>query len=325
MHATNQPLWRQIQRENFSRWDKLADFLEFSPKLRKQILVQTAFPLNLPKRLAEKIVKGTLEDPILKQFLPLKAELKQEAGFSADPVADASFKKGPKLLQKYEGRALLVCTSACAMNCRYCFRQNYDYAPTPAFDAEMDAIAADPTLSEIILSGGDPLALSNETLKSLLLRLNAIPHVKRIRFHTRFPIGIPERIDEELLSLLKTLSKQVWVVIHVNHPRELDEDIFRALKQLQAIGITLLNQSVLLKGVNDRFAVLKELCETLVDQGILPYYLHQLDKVQGSAHFEVPETVGHALIRQLTESLPGYAVPKYVKEIAGEKSKSTLI
>ena len=188
----------------------------------------------------------------------------------------------------------------------------------------MDYIRHDPSIREVILSGGDPLSLPNRVLGRLLEQLSEIDHVKNIRFHTRYPIGIPERIDEDFIAMLEKLSQQIWFVIHCNHPRELDNEIFGRLTRLRKIGVIVLNQAVLLKGVNDSVDVLKELCETLTDHGILPYYLHQLDRVQGAQHFEVSEDVGHLLMEELRKVLPGYAVPKYVREIAGEKSKTQL-
>lgn len=318
-------LWRQIQKQNFKRWDALADFLELSPAQRMAVLKNPEFPLNLPLRLAQKIPKQTLEDPILRQFLPTVDETATVPGFTADPVLDRSFSRSSKLLHKYEGRALLVCTSACAMHCRYCFRQNFDYDTTKrSFSKELQAISDDLSLQEIILSGGDPLSLSDRILEDLLQSLAAIPHVKRIRFHTRFPIGIPERIDDSFVAVLSKIPKQIWFVIHANHPRELDEEVLQHLKQLQQKGIMVLNQAVLLRGVNDTVAVLKELCECLVNNGILPYYLHQLDRVRGASHFEVSEEEGHALIAALSKQISGYAVPKYVREIPGEAGKTML-
>jgi EF-P beta-lysylation protein EpmB len=221
---------------------------------------------------------------------------------------------------------LLICTSACAMHCRYCFRQNFDYeTENKGFAEELAMIAEDSSLHEILLSGGDPLSLSNTSLKALIEALAKIPHLKRLRFHTRFPIGIPERIDDEFLDILEKTRFQTWFVIHTNHPQELDKDIFQALKKVQKLGIPVLNQTVLLKGVNDNLETLKKLCETLVDQGILPYYLHQLDRVQGSHHFEVAEERGHELIEELLKEIAGYAVPKYVREISGEPSKTPLL
>lgn len=318
--------WRAIQKNNFSSWKPLIDFLELDAENAREVLQRSRFSLNLPRRLAEKIEKNNLDDPILKQFVPLREELISSAGFSCDPVGDTSSQKTTKLLQKYVGRALLVCTSSCAMHCRYCFRQNFPYDTSDKlFDEELEAIAQDCTLEEIILSGGDPLSLSDALLQQLLQALTSINHVQRIRFHTRFPIGIPERIDDSFLQILASTKAQIIFVIHVNHPRELDEDVIASLKKIQKLGIPVLNQAVLLKGVNDNLLTLKTLFETLINNGILPYYLHQLDQVQGAAHFEVAEDIGLSLLQQLRSCLPGYAIPQYVREVAGEPSKSPII
>lgn len=316
--------WKKILRQNFTDVHTLADLLELDASQRKKLLARPSFPLNVPFRLAKKMAKGTLADPILKQFLPLEVELKRNELFVIDPVGDSVCRKSKKLLHKYQGRALLVCTSACAMHCRYCFRQNFDYEVSKGFDEEIELIAQDDSIQEVILSGGDPLSLDDRVLGSLLNSLGAIPHLKKIRFHTRFPIGIPERIDESFLSLLKSFPLQIWFVVHINHPLELDEDVFEALKSIQKLGIPVLNQSVLLRGVNDTVETLAELSSMLSDRGILPYYLHQLDRVQGAAHFEVSEEEGKNLIDELSKRLPGYAVPKYVKEIAGMPGKTVI-
>jgi len=314
-----------VIRKNFTCWKQLADFLLLDEKARETILTGSKFPLNLPLRLAQKIEKGTLDDPILKQFLPTKEESVLTDGFIGDPVGDGKSQQTGKLLHKYHGRVLLVCTSACAMHCRYCFRQNFAYEVSDkTYRDELNYIRHHPTIREVILSGGDPLSLPNRILERLLIQLSEIAHIKHIRFHTRYPIGIPERIDESFVSLIDKLPQQVWFVIHCNHPKELDSEIFSHLARLKRVGATLLNQAVLLKGVNDRVEVLQELCETLIDNGILPYYLHQLDRVQGAHHFEVEDEVGLRLIEELRQLLPGYAVPKFVREIAGEKSKTEL-
>lgn len=318
--------WRQILRSNYTNWEKLADFLQFSQEERDQIIVQKHFPLNLPTRLAAKIEKGNFRDPILRQFLPTTEEKVHSNGYLTDPVGDQSSRCGPKLLHKYQGRVLFVTTGACAMHCRYCFRQNFDYdVADKTFALELEQIANDSTVYEVILSGGDPLSLPNRVLKSLIDKIASIPHIKRIRFHTRFPIGIPERIDEEFLAMIRNTSTQFWFVIHCNHPRELDDTIFSHLTQLRKCGVNILNQAVLLKGVNDNADTLTELCLSLVDNGISPYYLHQLDRVQGAAHFEVPEQEGLRLIQEISKRLPGYALPKYVREIAGQPCKTPII
>jgi len=314
-------LWRQIQKNNFTDLNTLLDFLEIEPNHRFNFLEKSPFVLNLPLRLAQKIAKKSLNDPILYQFLPLLLE--QNTQGALDPVKDKDFQKTTSLLQKYPGRALIITTSACAMHCRYCFRKNYDYLPSN-FQNELELIQNDPSLEEILLSGGDPLSLSDEKLFNLLEALDKIPHLKRIRFHTRFIVGIPERIHEGFIKKIQSLKKQLFFVIHVNHAKELDEDIFIACKKLLSCGIPVLSQTVLLKGVNDDIETLVDLFKALSNRGIIPYYLHQFDPVQGSMHFEVPIETGLNLYAQLKNHLPGYAVPSYVQEIPGHLSKTPL-
>lgn len=321
-HSQVPSAWRQVFQRNIRDWKVLADFLELSNEQRDQILTDSRFPLNIPLRLAKKMKKGSLEDPLLKQFLPMKSEAILQLGFGLDPVGDCQSRKSPQLLHKYAGRVLLVATGVCAMHCRYCFRQHFDYgSEDKSFDAELELIRKDESIHEVILSGGDPLALSDRALKSLLERISAIPHIKRIRFHTRFIVGIPERIDESFMSILEGIRPQIVFVLHINHPEEIDEDIIKSVKALLKAGVVVLNQSVLLKGVNDDLKTLSELCEKLVNSGVMPYYLHQLDKVAGAAHFEVSEEKGKMLIQELNKLLPGYAVPKYVREVTGEPGK----
>ncbi len=320
---TTVPIWRNILRQNFTDWKALLSFLHLEDQ--KTVLRNPKFSLNLPTRLASKIEKGNWQDPILRQFLPTVEELQLNPLFVSDPVSDACFQKKPKLLHKYHGRALLLCTSACAMHCRFCFRQNFDYEISDKlFEEEIAAIAAEPTLSEIILSGGDPLSLSDGQLRHILTALDAIPHVKRIRFHTRFPIGIPERIDDHFLQLLASCRAQIIFIIHCNHPQELDEDILGRLKKIRLLGIPILSQSVLLHKVNDDFLTLKALFERLVDNGIMPYYLHQLDRVQGATHFEASEEKGRELMEELAKACSGYAIPKYVREVPNQPNKTPI-
>ncbi|MBS0655551.1 MAG: KamA family radical SAM protein [Verrucomicrobia bacterium] len=319
------PSWRKIQRENITSLQELIQFLELSEHHQSLLYQHPDFILNVPKRLASKIAKDDPTDPLFLQFVPLKQELLTQVGFVAEPMHDAHFAKERKLLHKYQGRALIVSTGACAMHCRYCFRKNFNYDTSDkSFDKELELIASDRSLQEIILSGGDPLSLPDRVLQDLILNLSTIPHLKRIRFHSRFPMGIPERIDDTFLDVLKSTTKQIWFCIHANHPNEFDEDIWQALKKIQLLGIPVLNQSVLLKGVNDDTATLKRFSEILVDHGVIPYYLHQLDRVEGASHFEVEEEKGKELIQQLAGQLPGFGVPKYVREIPGEPSKTSL-
>lgn len=320
-----QPSWRKIQRENITSLAELIKFLELSKENQDLLYEHPDFILNLPKRLARKIAKNDPTDPLFLQFVPIKQEGVVVPGFEAEPLQDPSFAKERKLLHKYQGRALIVSTGACAVHCRYCFRKNFAYDTTDnSFAKELELIANDSSIQEIILSGGDPLSLSDRVLQELFTNLSSIPHLTRIRFHTRFPMGIPERIDDAFLDVLKGTSKQVWFIIHANHPNEFDDEIWGALGRIQLLGIPVLNQSVLLKGVNDNAAALKTLSELFVDHGVLPYYLHQLDRVEGAAHFEVAEEKGRELVHLLASQLPGFGVPKYVREIPGEPNKTSL-
>lgn len=322
----NPPLWRLIQRDNFNHLGKLADFLELTADQKNQISRIQNFPLNLPYRLAQKMKKGTLDDPLFRQFVPLLDEEVMSLGFTEDPLEESKRRPSLKLLHKYHGRVLLLCTSSCAMNCRYCFRRHFDYEQgSKIFTNELNYIRDDTSIQEVILSGGDPLSLSNQSIESLLKEIFLINHVKKIRFHTRFPIGIPERIDEGLIEIFKEAPIQIIFVIHCNHPNELDDHLFNYISKIQKLGVVVLNQSVLLKDVNDNVETLFDLFKTLSDHGILPYYLHQLDRVQGAAHFEVSEEKGVELICQLRTLLPGYAVPRYDREDPEKLSKTIIL
>jgi EF-P beta-lysylation protein EpmB len=325
MSGLSVPLWRRLQRENFIRIAPLLDFLEISEDLRPQIWEDPRFSLNLPRRLASKIEKNNLQDPIFLQYVPLQEEQKVFPGFVLHPVQDQEFCKTAKMLQKYKGRALLVTTSACAMHCRFCFRQNFPYETNViGFEKEIRALEEDVSLEEVILSGGDPLSLSDASLSALLEAIDRIPHIKRIRFHTKFPLGIPERIDDGFIHMLSKISKQIFFVIHCNHPRELDEDVLFHLRKIRMLGIPILNQSVLLKGVNDDPEVLLDLCRSLINDGMIPYYLHQLDLVQGASHFQVSEDKALSLVLFLQKNLSGFAIPRLVREQPGQLSKTFI-
>jgi EF-P beta-lysylation protein EpmB len=279
----------------------------------------------VPRGYAALMEPGNPDDPLLRQVLPQPIEGELRPGFSVDPVGDSRAALAPGLLQKYHGRALLVSTPACAVHCRYCFRRHYPYADA-ALSADggaaaIAAIAADPTLTEVILSGGDPLMLDDETLTTLIEALSAIPHLERLRIHTRLPVVLPARITSGLCQVLVAGRLQVVVVIHANHPRELSGVAGEALGRLRAVGAVLLNQSVLLRGVNDAPDTLCDLSERLFRCGVVPYYLHLLDRVQGAAHFEVPEAEARHLMSEVRLHLPGYLVPRLVREEAGTATK----
>ena len=271
---------------------------------------------------------GDPYDPLLRQVLPVAVEDAEVAGFSTDPVGEAGLLGCDGLLRKYRGRALLVATGACAVHCRYCFRREFPYESEHPdggeFASTLAAVSRDATIEEVILSGGDPLILPDHRLAMLVGRIAEIPHIRRLRIHTRMPVVLPERVDEALVGWIATWPLPVVVVIHANHPNEIDESVRRALGALGTTGATLLNQAVLLRGVNDSAEVLAELSTKLFDGGVLPYYLHMLDRVAGAAHFEVAEKNAHAIMDDLQARLPGYLVPRLVREVPGARSKSLL-
>ncbi len=287
------------------------------------------FPLMVPRSYLARMEPQNPADPLLRQVLPLSAELVDAAGFSHDAVGDQSARRAPGMLHKYAGRALLIAAGVCAINCRYCFRRHYPYGIEPRrmedWEPALRELAADSSIHEIILSGGDPLMLTDARLSQLLGRLAEIPHLSRLRVHSRLPIVLPDRVTPPLIELLTQHSWATYMVVHANHPRELSEDCRLALRHLVRGGMTVLNQAVLLRGVNDNADTLTRLCEDLVNLGVLPYYLNQLDRVAGTSHFEVPVETGKALIAELRRRLPGYAVPSYVQEIPGELHKTPVV
>jgi len=286
------------------------------------------FPLRVTRSYLGKMNKGDPGDPLLRQVLPLAAELEPDPAFSRDPVGDLAAMPEPGLLHKYAGRVLLVTTGACAIHCRYCFRRHFPYADAnPAardWQAALRYVAANDSVTEVILSGGDPLSLNDARLAGLATRLAAIPHVQRLRLHTRLPVVLPERVDGTLLAWLTDSPLQTVLVVHVNHGNELGPDVVMALERLRGAGVRLFNQAVLLRGINDSVTALTDLSERLFAAGVQPYYLHQLDRVQGAAHFDVPVDRGQDIVRQLGSILPGYAVPRYVREVPGQPGKTPI-
>jgi EF-P beta-lysylation protein EpmB len=287
-----------------------------------------AFPLRVPRGFVARMRRGDALDPLLLQVLPTAAELMPQAGFVADPVGDMESRLGDGLLQKYAGRSLLIATGACGVHCRYCFRRHFPYdeetASSHSWQGALERLSTDPTINEVILSGGDPLSLSDRRLAQLTTALQDIPHIRRLRIHTRQPIVLPERVDAGLVDWLAEVSLQKVVVLHVNHAQEIDGTVVKACRDLAGAGATLLNQSVLLAGVNDTVDSLADLSEALIAMGVLPYYLHVLDRVSGASHFDVQERVACDLVDQLAARLPGYLVPKLVREVPGLSSKTPV-
>lgn len=286
------------------------------------------FPLRVPRGYLARMRKGDPNDPLLRQVLPLQQELETVVGFDTDPVGDRDATVAPGVLQKYQGRVLLTVTGACAIHCRYCFRRHFPYSEeNPGQNNWQELIAylqQHPDVEELILSGGDPLLLDTSRLRELSDRLARLPQLKRLRIHTRLPVVLPERIDAELLAWLRSLPWQVIVVIHANHANEIDAEVAQALQQLHACNVTLLNQSVLLRGVNDSNDALLALHESLFRYHALPYYLHLLDRVQGAAHFEITEQKAREIVAKLRASAPGYLVPRLVREISGYPHKQPV-
>ena len=286
------------------------------------------FGLRVPRGFADRMRHGDAQDPLLRQVLPLADELRPVAGYTRDPVGDRAAHKGPALLRKYHGRALVMATGSCAVHCRYCFRRHFPYDKQSVRDSLLcdlfDAIRADGSIEEVILSGGDPLSLGDSRLATLVNGIRAIGHVKRLRVHTRLPVILPSRVTPGLIQLLASGQVPTVVVLHINHPREIDAEVRQSLGAMRSAGISLLNQAVLLKGVNDDADTLCELSETCFDAGILPYYLHQLDPVSGAAHFAVDDQQARDIAQRLRARLPGYLVPRLVREIAGADSKVPL-
>ena len=309
--------------------DELCDVLRLPDRIREPARrAARQFPLLVPRGFVARMKPGDPDDPLLRQVLPIGAEEESVPGYSIDPLAERASAATPGMLQKYPGRALLVMTGACAVHCRYCFRRHFPYDESPRKLSDWaEALAhleADETIHEVLLSGGDPLTRTDAWLAEFARRLAAIKHVRRLRLHTRLPIVLPERVNDELLSWLTGTRLAPFVVVHCNHPAELDGPTRRALARLVDAGVPVLNQAVLLRGVNDDADTLAELCERLVDLRVLPYYLHQLDRVSGAAQFEVGDEPAKKLVADLARRLPGYAVPRLVREIPGESSKTAV-
>lgn len=288
-------------------------------------LAAQQFSLKVPRCFVARMKQNDPHDPLLQQVLPLGAELDHHPGYSNDPLKENSSNPLPGLLHKYYGRVLLTVAGICGVNCRFCFRRNFAYEENnpgrSGWEKVIEYIAADKTISEVIFSGGDPLIASDKLLKELVTKLAAISHVKILRIHTRMPIVIPMRITQSLIELLTTTHLRPVIVMHCNHPQEIDTYVEQAMQKLRDANITILNQAVLLKGINDRVNVLVELSEKLFNSGILPYYLHLLDRAQGTAHFAVAEFSAQQLMAELMKKLPGYLVPRLVREVAGAGSK----
>ncbi len=322
--------WQRLLAEAITDPAELLNILQLDLSLLSAAQRAAAiFPLRVPHGFVNRMRRGDPGDPLLKQVLPLGGELTVTPGFISDPVGDLTSRAAPGVLHKYHGRALLITTGACGVHCRYCFRRHFPYAEESTthsqWQAALDYLRQDTSINEVLLSGGDPLSLSDRRLAQLSNGIESIPHIRRLRIHTRQPIVLPERVDQGFCDWLATVRLQKVVVLHTNHANEIDENVRAACAKLADCGATLLNQSVLLAGINDHVDALAELSESLFAAGVLPYYLHLLDRVQGAAHFEVGAEQGAELIQALAAQLPGYLVPKLVREISGERAKTPIV
>jgi EF-P beta-lysylation protein EpmB len=320
--------WQELMKSAIRDPRELCRQLELEDFEEAAIRAADGFPLFAPLGYVAKIEPRNSADPLLRQVLPIREEFDDEAGFLDDPVGDLAATSQPGLIHKYHGRVLLITTGACAIHCRYCFRRHFPYSEAPrsmeSWQPALQQITDDRSIEEVILSGGDPLTLVDSQLQELVDALSEIPHLTRLRIHTRLPIAIPERVTGELLELLQDTRLTPIVIVHANHPRELCGFVVEALAKLVDAGVPTLNQTVLLRGVNDEIETLVDLSNRLINSRVMPYYLHQLDRVAGASHFEVPIDRGRELIRAMRARLPGYAVPRYVQEVAGQANKMRL-
>jgi len=327
--AVQKPVWKTLLADLLRDPDELCDLLGFEGEQRAHIKSACKlFPLRIPRPYLERIERGNVQDPLLLQVLPQAQELELTAGFSVDPLEEAEFTPLPGLLHKYQSRVLVILNGSCAIHCRYCFRRHFPYQEhqitTAHWQQILEYIAADNRINEVIFSGGDPLTCNDKMLARYAEDLSTIAHVKTLRLHTRLPIMIPQRIDEACLLWMKQTRLHIVMVIHCNHANELDEAVGRALKKLSAIEVTLLNQSVLLRGINDDVDSLESLSRQLFKYQVLPYYLFLLDEVQGAAHFDVARADAVRLHEALKARVSGYLVPRLAKEVAKEASKSLI-
>ncbi len=322
------PCWQKKLAEGFGSAKELLQFLQLPISLANQN-AQMQFKTRVPLGYARRMRQNDPSDPLLLQVLAVAEELEVTEGFVADPLVESATNLLPGLIHKYHGRVLLTITGACAINCRYCFRRHFPYQENnpgrKGWQDALDYIRLDSNIHEVILSGGDPLLAKDGMLLELFNHLADIPHLQTLRIHTRIPVVLPERINASFIATLATCRLHKVIVLHVNHPQEIDSDVAKACRLLRDMGCHLLNQSVLLAGVNDDPDVLKALSERLFQIGVLPYYLHLLDKVQGAAHFQVSMNDALMLFRHLQSLLPGYLVPRLAREDAGQKNKTLIV
>lgn len=307
---------------------RLLQLLQIDPyELGENFAARKLFPMRVPHPYVERMRKGDINDPLLRQVLPLHLEFGEAEGFTADPLLEQSSDvKG--LIHKYQSRVLLVVRGGCAINCRYCFRRHFPYQDNQVnregWNRALEYIKADSNISEVIFSGGDPLMAKDSFLGWLAGEIESIPHIRHLRIHTRFPVVIPQRINSEFLAWFCQSRLNPIMVVHINHANEVDDLLKKSLLMLKQNGVTLLNQSVLLKGVNDSVEAQIRLNEAVFDAGVLPYYLHMLDKVAGASHFDVNDERARDIQQEVIKRMPGFLVPKLVREIGGQPGKTPV-
>ncbi|MTI13204.1 EF-P beta-lysylation protein EpmB [Sansalvadorimonas verongulae] len=325
----NTQSWQEILSQAVTKPDELLKILGLSTDLLPGAIAGSEqFQMRVPHTYIARMERGNPDDPLLRQVLPLGIELDEVPGFSVDPLGEQPKNSHRGILHKYHGRLLLIPGQLCGVNCRFCFRRHFPYADNKLnkdeWQSAFDYIRNDSSLTEIILSGGDPLSQNDQRLRWVVEELSQIPHLKRLRIHTRMPIVIPQRITDEMIDWLTATHLQPIVVVHCNHPDEIDNNVVHALNKLRSSNVQLLNQSTLLKGVNNSADVLAELSEKLFNNGVMPYYLHLLDRVQGAAHFEISEQEAQTIMGKMSQLCAGYLVPRLARESAGEYSKTVI-
>ena len=335
INSISQPInlhsdWKAELSNCVSSIDELLNQLGLKPEdLNATEQAASKFPIKVPQPFVQLMEYGNPNDPLLKQVLPITSELQVDSNFSSDPVGESSFNPVPGIVHKYRNRVLMIISPNCAINCRYCFRRHFPYDDNRQSKQQwlkaLDYLKTKPEINEVIYSGGDPLAANDNFLRWLTGEIESIQHIKRLRIHTRLPVVIPSRIDDQLLNWLSNTRLKPTFVLHINHANEIDSALSQGINRLKQAGIMVLNQSVLLKGINDTSDQLINLSEKLFNVGIMPYYLHMLDPVQGASHFDVPEDRAVEIFSQIQAELPGFLVPKLVQERAGETSKSLIL
>jgi EF-P beta-lysylation protein EpmB len=320
--------WQKELASSFVSPEELLKYLQLNlDEFTQDVKARRLFPMRVPLPFVQRMVKGNASDPLFKQVFTMSDEFAEAPGFTSDPLQEHD-NDVEGLLHKYESRALLIVRGGCAVNCRYCFRRDFPYAGNSlnkvGWLKVLDYLKQSVKINEVILSGGDPLMAKDDFLSWLVEQIASIPSISRIRIHTRLPIVIPSRITSELLDWFTGSRLKPIMVLHINHANEIDESVREKMTQLRQAGVTLLNQAVLLKGINDDVTSQTELSESLFDAGILPYYLHMLDKVRGASHFDVEENEAKAIVGELIKRLPGFLVPKLVREVGGQPGKTPI-